>query len=833
MRPSRVLGLFLLVSCSSFGQTLNVVHNDLDRGLTLPPTSAAFADEATSSILNPAGLTYVERLQLFWVHERSLAKDRVSDGIYVGDTFFKAFGVGYNHEWIRPSTGPGFRKFSWAFSLGGPWASIGTSVNWFRSEIDADINGLQSVDVGLLVRPTRSLSLGVVAKNVDQPSQGAMTLQRRYNIALGIRPFGERLSLGADLLFNETTGVRGGRLGYTLNAELLRGFIVNAGLAHGLSGGGGVQFQVGLTLNSPLSGIAYAMGGGSGTGVDHVVQVRLSQEKYRSLPVRERRLAYWDLPERLSPARSTAMTLLGVEAEDPFIRLMSDLDAASRDPRLAGVVLKFEVLPDLGLGKAEELRGALLRLRTAGKRVVAVLFTSSDAEYWAASAADKIYAVPDALLAIDGFAANATFLGGAMQKLGIDFDVARVGAYKNAPDMFTRTGMSKEQRETIDAYLDSGFRAYQAALRQGRGLTDERLKAVLAEGLLPPQRAKQLGVIDEVMAPQDVEEAVEALVPNGRFVRTYDPRDVREGRWGMKKRIAIIPIVGDITGGKSRRDPFGITQMAGSETVVHALDVARRDPTISAIVLRVDSRGGSSLASDLMYRAVLEAKKRKPIVASMGDYAASGGYYAAMGADEVFCTTPTLTGSIGVFILKPAAEKLAEKLGIHRETVLRGPLSNIFDLVKPWGDAERAAAQKWVDASYDNFITEVSKSRRQDKTAVDALARGRVWAGEDAKAKGLVDHQGGLLEAVEAAKRRASLSVDEDVEWVILSEPKGPLAELTTGEGVVARLTAGMTPPSPGIPEAWKKAALELGFDPMLIAEPDAKAMLPFSLRVR
>ena len=176
---------------------------------------------------------------------------------------------------------------------------------------------------------------------------------------------------------------------------------------------------------------------------------------------------------------------------------------------------------------------------------------------------------------------------------------------------------------------------------------------------------------------------------------------------------------------------------------------------MAAIVVRVDSGGGDGLASDLMYRAVLEAKKKKPVIASMGDVAASGGYYVAMGADEIVASPTTLTGSIGVFFAKPAIKRLAEDFGTTQISISRGKLAGITDTFDPWTDDQRVAAQKWIDDFYDSFITEVASSRKMQKDAVDAVARGRVWSGEDAKAKGLVDQLGGLMDAIARAKEKS------------------------------------------------------------------------------
>src|SRR5262249_27466063 len=477
-------------------------------------------------------------------------------------------------------------------------------------------------------------------------------------------------------------------------------------------------------------------------GSDHVVMARLSSRKYQPITFGAGKFTLLDVGDILSKANRSPLAFLGVAEPDPYLRLTRLLDDVVRDPNLKGVVLKIDNLSEVGLGKAMELRQAILRLRRSGKNVVAILLSVGDAEYLAASAADKIYAVPEAQLLINGFAATALFVGSAMEKLGVQWEVARVGEYKNFPDLFTRSDMSREQRETVNAYLDTDVRNFRSALMQSRQLSTQEVDQVWAEGLIAPKAAKELGLIDDVISPADLEQRLGQVFPGAEYDRSYRPRDVRDVHWGERRKIAVVPVIGVIASGKSQEDPLGLVEVAGAETVVRALRRAQEDPLVAAIVVRVDSSGGDGLASDLMYRAMLEAKKTKPVIASMGNVAASGGYYASMGADQIYAEPTTVTGSIGVFFIKPVAKNLAEKLGVHHETIKRGELSNITGLLDPWTPQERAAAQKWVNGFYDSFITEVAASRRMSKEQVDRIARGRVWSGEDAKARGLVDEMG-------------------------------------------------------------------------------------------
>ncbi len=799
---------------------------DFSRGATLPPTSAALVDDATAPLVNPAGLARMPGLQLFYLHERNLARNQIIDGVYLGQSLFGLIDFGFDLEWIR-GTGPSRRRTSFSLALGSEFLSLGATYHTFSSE-DPNLDALSTWDIGMVSRPMRYFSLAAAIKNLDAPSHGGLGFNRQYDFALGLRPLGERYSFAVDYLLFDLPSGSNHRLQYTVQAELLKGLLVGAGLSHGFKGED-VLFQASLTLNTSHLGVTYA-GGGSSAGADHIIVARLSSQRYPSIASPQRKFALVDVTD-MTKGSSSALAFLGITEVDPYLRLMRLLDGVLRDPELAGLVIKIDNLTEVGLGRSEELRRTLLRMRAAGKKVIAVVLTAGDSEYLIASGADKVFAVPESTLLINGFSVSPIYLGTAMSKLGVSWEVARVGAYKNAPDFFTRSGMSPEERETINAYLDSDVSTFEAALSSTRQISPAKIKAVWSEGLVTPAKAKDLGLIDDIIMPEEIESRVRDLAPGTLYEAGYRPGLIRDDRWGDRRQIAIVPVIGTIASGRSQEDPLGLAKIAGAESVVRALRRAQDDPLVAAIVLRVDSGGGDGLASDLMYRAVLEAKKRKPVIASMGDVAASGGYYAAMGADQVFAEPTTITGSIGVFIVKPVLNPLAEKLGIHHETLKRGDLSNFLNLLDPWTPQERVAAQQWVNAFYDSFITEVSRSRKMTKEQVDAIARGRVWSGIDAKQKGLVDQMGGLLEAIDAARERARISSSEDLELTIIGEPHGLLGSLGSSDGLLSRVLGDPVPAQ--LPAALRQLAVEIGADQVLLLQPTVKAMMPFTLKVR
>ena len=825
--------ILLCWSTAAFAQTSQLQHSDPSRGATLPPTGAALVDQATAPVVNPAGVRFVESAELFYLHERSVNRGEVVDGLYLGDSFFNFVGLGFGLEWVRatPSNAQDHRKFSWTLAFGSRTLSLGTSFNFYSSS-DPNLDRMSSWDLGLTARPFRQFALAGVVKNLNHPTEGTLTFARQYDIGVGVRPLGERLTVGLDYLFNDVGGFSSGRAQYALQAEIVRGVSVGAGLSHGFRSPNEVNFQFAVTLDTSNFGITYSQGVAD-AGLDYLVAVRASLQRYPAIDFSGGKVMLVDLEQWLNPPSNATLEFFGLGPGDPYLRLVRVLDESAKDPLLKGMVIKVGSLPTLGLGRSAELREGIQRFRSTGKKVIAVLLIAGDAEYLMASAADQVYAVREAELPINGFSASAVFLGDAMDKLGVRWDVARVGAYKNAPDALTRSQMSKEQEESINAYLDTDVDVFQGDVSSARRIQRAQVQQAWQDGLLTPARAKSLGLIDDVIDVADIPSRVTEVIPNASYDPGYRPRQTRANYWGVRPQIAVVPIVGVITTGRSQRDPFGLTQTAGSETVVKAIQRAADNPNIDAVVVRVDSGGGDGLASNLMYQAVLEARKKKPVIASMGDVAASGGYYAAMGADQVFAPATCITGSIGVFILKPGLSPLAEKLGIHHRTLKRGELSDFLNFWDPWTPAQKEAAQKWVDSFYDNFITEVAKSRKMTKERVDQIARGRVWSGRDAQQRGLVDKLGGMFEALQAARRQAGIADDADVDLVVYSESRGLLAGLAGEDSVVARLFGEPSDSPGGLPEGLRELAKELGLEQALALQPNLKAMMPFTLKVQ
>ena len=467
--------------------------------------------------------------------------------------------------------------------------------------------------------------------------------------------------------------------------------------------------------------------------------------------------------------------------------LVMQFKKAKVDKRIKAVLLDVN-MSGVGWGKAEEIRDAITDFRSSGKPVYAFIEFGLNKEYYIATACDKIIVPPPGQLFINGLAADVMFFRGSLDKLGIYPDIYQIGKYKSAGDMFTQKQMTDAHREYINSLLDDLFNRYVNGIAQARHKTPEEVRALIDNAPYSGAKAKEAGLIDEVLYKDDVEKQFKKMLgykETDTFVavRSSDYRDVSPESLGLNKgeRIAVIYASGDIGSGSSENSPSG-SQSIGSDTVAKALNDAAADKTVKAIVLRVDSPGGSGLASDIIWHAVEAANQKKPVVVSMSDVAASGGYYISASASKIIAQPSTITGSIGVVAGKPVMRGFYDWLGISNEYVLRGKTAGMFRETEKFSDEERAKFEEWIKTTYyQDFVPKVAKGRQKDPQYIDSIAQGRVWTGQQAKDRGLVDEFGGLDKAIEVAKQLAKIPADKGVERVILPYPQTFLQQLLSG----------------------------------------------------
>jgi protease-4 len=475
-----------------------------------------------------------------------------------------------------------------------------------------------------------------------------------------------------------------------------------------------------------------------------------------------------------------------------FRRMMPSLAALSRgcdrlveDPRLAGVVIRLGHVSG-GWARAQTIRRLIERLRGGGKRVVVHLSGPGLREYYVASAADSIVVDETAPLQIVGLAAETTFFGGALAKLGARAEAEYRGEYKSFAETFTRGDMSAAHREALDAILDALAAEVRRAVATGRGITEEAAERLLAGGPYTAAEAREHGLVDAVKYLDEVDAwlsspdgAPGAGAEGGKDRRTK-VRVAPYGAWAASRWIPfrwrplfrrsrvvrVLALHGSIVNGEGTDFP---RRTLGGEAASRALDAARKDRRVAAVVLHVDSRGGSAAASDQIWRQTVRLAKDKPVVACFDDVAGSGGYYLACAADRIVAQPGTLTGSIGVVAGKLNLAGLWERLGLRTVILTRGDAAGMFHPSRGFSDDERERLAREVDALYRQFVRKVAEGRRLSPEAAEAAARGRVWIGAHAKERGLVDALGDVDDAVriarelaaERTKRREKLEVED------------------------------------------------------------------------
>jgi protease-4 len=467
-----------------------------------------------------------------------------------------------------------------------------------------------------------------------------------------------------------------------------------------------------------------------------------------SYPARTRHRRLTEFPPDVKPPEVS---------QEALVALVREL---GRAPWLAGGIFRLDELR-LDFATAYALHNILKLLREAGKETVAYATQFDLSSYYLASVADRIAAPESAEFDLRGLSLETLFMRDALARLGIAADKVAIGAYKSAGDQFVRQELSEAAREQLSALLSSFERTVLQRIADGRKVSFEKVKSWIDQGVTSAVTAQRLGIIDRVAYEDElIPRRAAPLAAGVRFLRRT-PLPVGE------KRVAVISLEGIIVPGKSRRTPFPLPligdQQAGSETLLAAFRLAERDVSTAAIVFYVDSGGGSALASDLIWREVKRVGVTKPVVAVMGSVAASGGYYVLTGVRHIVAAPTTVTGSIGVLTVKFVLEQFYAQYGLQPEALSRGRFAQLYSANQPFSPEERELIERYIGEVYERFVARVAEGRRLSKEAVDALGQGRVWSGEDALARGLIDQLGDVASGLERAKALAGLHPEAPV----------------------------------------------------------------------
>ncbi len=514
------------------------------------------------------------------------------------------------------------------------------------------------------------------------------------------------------------------------------------------------------------------------------------------------------LVEQLSgdPLERAIAEVYGTGRAETLVRdVVESIEAAKRDDRIKALVLDLSAMTGGGIAKLEEISAAVRDFRSTGKRVIAIGEGYDQSQYYVAANADDIVLDPQGILLIEGYGYYRTFLKGAIDKLAVDVNIFRAGKYKSYTDQFSRTDMAESEKEESLAWLTSLWAQYQEGVQRARGIDAPAVGAYVNE-LATAARAKhgdlaavalERGLVTELKSRHEAEEYLKTLVGEDKEDHGYqgiahwDYLSAVRAAHALQiegDRVGVVVASGEILDGEQ---PPGTI---GSDSAVRLLRQARHDDSIKAVVLRIDSPGGSMQASEVIRREINALREAgKPVIASMSSMAASGGYYIAMDTDEIWASPATLTGSIGVFAVFPTFERTLEKIGVDTDGVGTTPLAGSLSVERTMKEEPKEILQLYVEHAYNTFIGHVASAREKPLDEIDSVAQGRVWAGNDAVRIGLIDKLGSYRDALDAAAERAGLGKDYKVEYI---EPalgwRQALAVET--QALAARVTASLVP---------------------------------------
>ncbi len=736
------LCIILFCSITPFYATANPpkVHTHL------PTNSVAMSDDALSTFFNPAGLGTSRALNLYYL--RTYHSDYPGDDAF----FISAPGGGFSMEFANAPNDIDFTRYS--LSAGRHFGSAlywGTSYSWINSD-DKEYDKFKSVSVGMMYR-RRFFSIGAIGRDLNRPKLHNQKIGRTYDIGVALRPGTWRTTLSVDM--RKIQDIPGLDLSYGVEVRPIRELMLRGTYNSDNS------FDIRFGINIGNYGIGSA---------NYYEESRKSNAG----------VGYFQF--------STAAITKPIMRKRHFVRMKLEeadrvLRIAKWDKDVAGTLVEISG-SSYGMGRYQEIRDAILDFKKSGKVVISYITDCTSGEYIVASACDSILIHPSTYLRLIGLRTEPTFYKGLLDKIGVRALLENIGEYKSASDGFTRTNMSEPYRENITAILDDLYDQLTNDIATARGWTQEFVKELIDKGPYTANEALRNNLVDEIVYSDGLNHRANKL--SGTDVNFVHVNDyLRSGlfphEWSVPKpKIAVIEAEGMMLTGESFTDLFTGTRVMGSDTIVRAVNYARYNDSIKAVVLRIDSGGGLVIAADMIWNELVQLTVKKPLIVSMGDYAASGGYYIAAPADVIIAEAGTITGSIGVIGGKYTYKGLFEKLGIHREILKRGKNADFYSNYSEYPPEEQAILKKQIKEVYNDFVAKVTRGRKHlSRTDVEKVAKGLIWTGRQARDNGLVDELGGLSTALSIAQASAGLE-NKQVEIVRL--PRQTLATQLLGD---------------------------------------------------
>ena len=700
----------------------------------LPSNSVAVSDDALAAFFNPAGLgARQQNLNLYYL--------RASESDYGVDDafFFSAAKAGFGMEFATGEDGIDFNRYTLSSGGGiGPSIYWGTGYSWVNSD-DKVYDKLTSWSLGLMFR-RRFLSAGIVARDLNRPRFREEKLGRTYDFGVALRPSTSRVTLSIDA--RKVEKVKGLDLNFAVEVRPFRWMTLRGSMNDDTS----FDIRFGINFRQFGTGMYSRFDG---------------DQEY------QRGMGYVSLSQAFHTTRHIRHNaFLDVQMNE----IEKTLKVAKRDREVAGALIKIGG-NRYSIGRLQEIRDAVSDFKASGKKVVGYMTNCSTGNYLLASVCDQIVLHPSGEVRLVGLRSEISFYKGVLDKLGIQANLEHIGEYKSASDLFTREEMSEAHREVQNAILDDLYDQLTQSIAGRRSWTQDDVKRLIDEGPFTAKQALAHGIVDRLAYRDQLKGIAKDLT--GKDCRLVKARQYLgtieyEHDWEVPlPKIAVIEAEGMMMTGESFTDPFTGTKTMGSTTITRAIRNVRKDSSVKAVVLRIDSGGGLVVAADTIWRELIRLKAVKPLVVSMGDVAGSGGYYIAAPADVIVAEPGTITGSIGVVSGKYSFKGLYHKIGLNKEIIKRGKHADFYTDYGDYPVEEREIIHAQIKEIYEDFIGKVAEGRGMTKEAVDQIGRGRIWTGQQAKEIGLVDELGGLNLALSIARKKAGL-VRKEVQLIRL-----------------------------------------------------------------
>ncbi|MCP4674825.1 MAG: signal peptide peptidase SppA [Deltaproteobacteria bacterium] len=778
-------------------------------GVLLPTPSITETRDSTALAVNPSNLALLDSWSFTYIGSWLQEQEHLAGQ---GHGFFFGFPIGplalgIGTEILTPSEA--IRAWQdlddrMRFSLGLAYhfhraVSLGLAYRtfWFYN-----LGEIHTLDIGLTVHPINYLALSFVVSDANAPKVRYDTDEhapRRFNVGLTVRPIGnDRLALGGELEYRYGDGYR-----RTDVRALLTGMIVDGLTIRGRFGAEGIRdddFETGyfidgmLAVDLPSFGVGLSMHGQVSPDNKRSYQgttwsARFSGDEAPSItlprPLRSTRAAQISIDKKLDGYGMTRLTAL--------------IERMERDDAVDMLVLR----PGPGtmsLAQAQEVRRLIRRLQDSDRSVVCYLTEATGPVYLACAAADQTWINPAGGIRISGLSSRRLYFRDLFDKIGVNADIVRIGEYKSAPEMFTRTGPSEASILQMDRYFDTVYHHILTDLATDRNFGGvENVRSLVEQGPFVAREALTAGLVDKIVPMDTFVQDLESFVGRALYIdNEYGKNRVRHRRYLDAPAVAVVHIDGDLIDGESIEIPFFNIKMTGAKTITKILRKLGADRQIQAVVLRINSPGGSVLASDIIWREVMALRREKPVIASMGGVAASGAYYIASAANEIYSEATTMTGSIGIYYGKADLSGLLEKIGVDVVTFKRGAHADAESWARPYTAGERKRLMTQIQHYYDQFRDRVVEGRGRGFTReiVDKFGQGRIWSGADARYHMLVDAIGGYSDALNRARTLGRVPADirvfqypgpkKNLLWRIVSSIRSMVSEPSPWEHILA-----------------------------------------------